>query len=83
MTFEFKRVGQIYLTSVRYYLRQRSKIMEGNVALEHGSACASLIIKEIRHGFRKCQTVIGRASANDQTCLHVLSVFPRSFIPHV
>lgn len=53
--------------------------MEGNVALEHGSACASLIIREIRHGIRKCQTVIGRASANDQTCLHVLSVFPRSF----
>lgn len=46
--------------------------MELNVALERGSEFASLIIEEIRHSIRKCQTVIARVSTNDQTCLHVV-----------
>lgn len=68
-------VRQLYLTFVRYYLRQRSITDQDNAALEPGSKCASLIIKGIRHCIRKCQTLIARKSANDQTCLHVLSVF--------
>lgn len=47
--------------------------MELNVALEHGSECGSLSIKEIRHCIRKCQTLIARMRANDQTCLRDLS----------